>query len=476
MVLFVVRWQKSGDGVATGRVGTCPSHGCVVTIDVPSTGMFIFARAVINYALKKFIGRPSPKDPAVIYLLFICYLSFLIGIRGKYESWCGLRCIEFVTSCRPIQPPRTKVRATGAVLDCRKIFSPEFMHPTRVAAYWKNSWKQYALAFGVFVLVSLFNFWVQHWIGHQAIALIYLFSVVLVALFVNRGATFYGTVLTAAGWNYIFAPPVFAFNISDAYDDMMLMTYFIVTLIVGQLTTRLRTHREAEMQAKLTAESERLGRTLLNSVSHELRTPISAIASAAHSLHAKRTFAFDEENLLYEIEAASDRLNRVVQGLLSAARIQSGQVAPKPDWCDISDLVNVTLYDLSRQVTEHTVKTDLPPDLPLVKVDFVLTQQALGNLIVNAVTHTPPKTLIEISARVDSGFLILSVADAGPGLPPDQLDRIFDSFYRAAHKNRRHWSGPCDCQRFCRDSGWICQGGKSKWWRCCVHHSPECHR
>jgi two-component system sensor histidine kinase KdpD len=305
------------------------------------------------------------------------------------------------------------------------------MRLSRVAAYWKKSWTQYVLAFGVFVLVSVFNFWVQRWLGHQAIALIYLLSVVLLALFINRGATLFGTVLTAAGWNYIFAPPAFAFNISDAYDNMMLITYFIVTLTVGQLTTRLRAHRDAEIQAKLLAESERLGRTLLNSVSHELRTPISAIDSAAHSLHSTSTLTSDQQNLVNEIESASDRLNRVVQSLLSAARIQSGQVAPKPDWCDIADLVRVTLRDLKRQLANHPVKTDVSPHLPLVKLDFVLTQQALGNLIVNAATHTPPQTPLEITARIDSGFLVLDVADAGPGLPNDQLERVFDPFHRA---------------------------------------------
>ncbi len=291
---------------------------------------------------------------------------------------------------------------------------------------------QYALALIVFIIVSLFNFWVKRWLGYQAIALIYLLSVVLLALFINRGATFFGTILTAAGWNYIFAPPFFAFNISDTYDNMMLLTYFVVTLTVGQLTTRLRAHREAEMKAKVLAESERLGRTMLSSVSHELRTPISAISSAAHSLHSSKALSEEERGLLVEIESASTRLNRVVQSLLSAARIQSGQVRAKMDWCDVSDLVQVTLRDLTGQLPLHRMGVDVPADLPLVRADFVLTQQALSNLLVNAVIHTSPEAAIEISARIESGFLTLSVADGGAGLPPEDLDRIFDPFYRGA--------------------------------------------
>jgi two-component system sensor histidine kinase KdpD len=271
---------------------------------------------------------------------------------------------------------------------------------------------------------------IQNWIGYQAIALIYLLSIVLLALFISRGPIFFGTVLTAAGWNFFFAPPAFAFNISDTYDNMMLLTYFVVTLTVGQLTTRLRMQREAEMNAKLLVESERLGRTLLNSVSHELRTPIAIINSAANSLHSTGTLPPNQTNLVTEIELASARLNRVVQNLLSAARIQSGQVLPKPDWCDISDLIRVALRGTKSQTCTHPVKTFIPSSLPLMKADFVLTEQALANLIVNAATHTPPATPIEITARVEQDNFILEVADLGSGLPPDQLERIFDPFYR----------------------------------------------
>ncbi len=291
-------------------------------------------------------------------------------------------------------------------------------------------WRQYVLAFGVFVLVTVFSFLVQRWIGYQAIALIYLLSVVLLALFINRGATLFGTVLTAAGWNFFFAPPAFAFNISDTYDNMMLLTYFVVTLTVGQLTTRLRAHRDAELEAKLLAESEKLGRTMLRSVSHELRTPIAVIKSAAHTLPSTGPLNQEQENLVSEIETASTRLNRIVQSLLSAARIQTGQIRPNIDWCDISDLVRVTLDGLKDQIFSHRIRIFLPKNLPLVKADPVLTEQALANLIVNAVTYTHPGTPIEIVGQMENGFLALAVLDEGPGIPREQMERIFDPFQR----------------------------------------------
>lgn len=290
-------------------------------------------------------------------------------------------------------------------------------------------WRQYTLAFVVFTLVSLLNLWIHHWIGYQAIALVYLLSVVLLALVVNRAPVFFGTLLTAAAWNYFFAPPRFAFNISDFYDNMMLVTYFVVTLTVGQLTTRLREQRDAELQAKLLAESERLSRTLLNSVSHELRTPIAAINSAAHTLRSGSLTA-DQQNLAAEIESASARLNGVVQSLLSAARIQSGQIRPNPDWCDIADLIRVVLRETKSETAGREVAADIPANLCLVRADFVLLEQALANLIVNAAAHTPPGSPIQVTARNKKGLLELAVADSGPGIPAAQLTHIFDSFKR----------------------------------------------
>jgi two-component system sensor histidine kinase KdpD len=311
---------------------------------------------------------------------------------------------------------------------------PRGVHTAFASAKWllARPSRQYALAFVSFVAVSVFNFFMEHFIGYQAVALIYLLAVVVLALFLGRGPVIFATALTAAWWGYAFAPPRYAFHISSSYDKMMVATYFAVALTISQLTTRLRAHREAETKTRLIAESERLGRTLLNSVSHELRTPISAINSATGELRAAGSLNPAQQKLTVEIEAASARLNRVVQSLLSAARLKSGQLRTKPDWCEVSDLVRLTLRDVASLTADHRVEVRIVPGLLLVRMDFVLMQQALANLVVNAAMHTPAGTPIEISARVEGPDLILQVADRGPGLPPQELERIFDSFHRAA--------------------------------------------
>jgi two-component system sensor histidine kinase KdpD len=190
--------------------------------------------------------------------------------------------------------------------------------------------------------------------------------------------------------------------------------------------------RTAAEQARLLAESEKFSRTLLNSISHELRTPLAASTSAASALAAAETAPPEQRHaLIGEIQEANARLNRVVGNLLDVARLESGQVRPRLDWHDARDLVQTTLRELQRELAAHPVKLDLPSTPLLVRLDFSLAQHALANLLLNAANHTPANTPIEVSAQLANEQLTLSVADRGPGIPPEWLPRIFDKFFRA---------------------------------------------
>jgi two-component system sensor histidine kinase KdpD len=188
--------------------------------------------------------------------------------------------------------------------------------------------------------------------------------------------------------------------------------------------------REQAERARVAAESERLGRTLLDSISHEMRTPIAAILSAAsQSREAKNPAALGA--LLDEVDIAGQRLNRLVGNLLDITRLETGHLKPKLDWGDLRDVVNVALKDLGDVQKTHHVTVKLPPNLPLIRMDFVLMEQAVFNLLHNATTHTPAGTEVSIHAAVDSEEVALSISDNGPGLPADFVDRAFDKFSRA---------------------------------------------
>jgi two-component system sensor histidine kinase KdpD len=188
--------------------------------------------------------------------------------------------------------------------------------------------------------------------------------------------------------------------------------------------------RAAAEQGKLVAESERLSNALLNSISHELRTPLAAITSATSTL-AEPHQAEVATKMVAEIQEATARLNRLVGNLLDVTRLGSGHIRPKLDWCDVGDLVHVTVRSLERELAGREVKIELAEKLPLARLDFTLMQQALANLLLNAAVHTPAGTPIWIQARHEPERLVLLVLDHGPGLAPEMLHRVFDKFFRA---------------------------------------------
>jgi two-component system sensor histidine kinase KdpD len=194
---------------------------------------------------------------------------------------------------------------------------------------------------------------------------------------------------------------------------------------------RLRLDAEAQ-KAQLVVASEKLSKALLNSISHELRTPIAAITAAATALTEVKTPDPSQlqKTLASEISESAARLNRLVGNLLDMTRLESGNVKPRLEWCDISDLINVALRHNERELSRHRIILSVPRPLALVKIDFVLMEQVLNNLLLNAASYTPAGTAVEIKARAQNSEMLLSVADRGPGLPEESLPHLFEKFYR----------------------------------------------
>ncbi len=188
--------------------------------------------------------------------------------------------------------------------------------------------------------------------------------------------------------------------------------------------------RESEVQAQLLAESERLGKTLLNSVSHELRTPLAALTSATSGLRDAGALNAAQQNLVAELDEATARLNRLVRNLLDLSRLEAGHVHARPDWHDAQDLVRAARQQLVQTLAERPVTVEIPADLPPVKLDFALTEQMLANLLSNAALHTPAGTPIDIRVHTTREQLVLEVADRGSGLPSGDPARLFERFQR----------------------------------------------
>jgi two-component system, OmpR family, sensor histidine kinase KdpD len=188
--------------------------------------------------------------------------------------------------------------------------------------------------------------------------------------------------------------------------------------------------RAAGEREKLLAESDKLHRSLLDSVSHELRTPLAVITSALDNLTGLAGTARDA--LLDEARTATRRLNRLVGNLLDQTRLESGTLKPRLDWCDARDLVNAALEANADALAGHPVKVAIADDLPSVRADFTLTEQALANLLNNAAQHTPAGTPIAVEVHLEPGSrrVAFTVVDSGHGFPAGLRETAFRKFIR----------------------------------------------
>ncbi len=192
-------------------------------------------------------------------------------------------------------------------------------------------------------------------------------------------------------------------------------------------------------KAKIAAEAERLRSALLTSISHDLRTPLASIIGAATGLKNYRG-SLDENaqnELIRTIQEEADRLNHFIGNLLDMTRLESGAIAPHLDSVDLSDVVGSALRRAGRILAGHKTHIDLAPDLPMLKLDPVLFEQVLFNLLDNAAKYAPAGTTVEIRARRDGTSVRLEVLDEGEGIPQADLERIFDKFYRVHAGDRR---------------------------------------
>lgn len=441
--------------------------------------------------------------------------------------------------------------------------------------------KQYLWALGItalviFVDILIFN---SLLVGYQAIGLIDLFAVLLIATYLGRGPALVAASISALLWNFLFITPQYTFIISQAQDVILVALYFAIALFTGNLTARIRrqerqtryhneriqalytlahktatamnmddvlktavnqlktvfdaeiaillpkddelsqephptstlavteadygvalwvyenkkiagrhtetlslvttvqyrplltpsrvvgvigikSHQDARLtfdqeelletfisqvalgierelldeaseQATMLQESERLYTTLLNSISHELRTPIATIKGASSSLldPAMQNNTQAQTQLARDIQQSADRLNRLVENLLDMSRLESGKLTLKREWCDLADIIGVAVKRLDDCNSRH-LEIQIPPNLPLIFVDFGLFEQILVNLLDNACRYTPPDKPIIVSAKIRHQLLDIAVIDGGNGIPEDLLDRIFDKFYR----------------------------------------------
>jgi two-component system sensor histidine kinase KdpD len=295
--------------------------------------------------------------------------------------------------------------------------------------------RQYLYSILIVILVSLLCFGLSGFIGYRVVAFILLLTVSLLAITLDILPVLVSAVLSAFIWDFFFIPPRFAIHVDTTEDTILLIMYFVIALISGVLTYKIRQIEKVARLKEERANSVKLYNTILNSLSHELRTPIATIIGATDNLQSNQNLSVaNKEQLISEISKASLRLNQQVENLLNISRLESGHIKPKNDWCDIEELI----YEVVRRVEENNsnrkIDVSISNNIPLCYLDKGMLEQVAYNLLNNAVTHTDSTTKIDISASCYVDLLEIIIEDNGRGFTEAEMKDVFHKFSRTKNQ------------------------------------------
>ena len=185
--------------------------------------------------------------------------------------------------------------------------------------------------------------------------------------------------------------------------------------------------------------ADRFRAVLMNSVSHDLRTPLSTVLGSATTLidYGEGLSPAVRADLLLSIREEAERLNRYVGDLLDMTRLEGGALQVRAEWIDVRDILNAAAERVSRRLGDRTIRRDFPAELSLVKADDGLLEQALVNILENAIAYSPDGSTVELAAYEDRGSVVISIEDEGRGIPTEELERVFDKFQRMEESTDR---------------------------------------
>jgi two-component system sensor histidine kinase KdpD len=220
-----------------------------------------------------------------------------------------------------------------------------------------------------------------------------------------------------------------------AEDDRMLQSLFEQTALALERTLLV----QDATKAQAAAESERLRSALLSSLSHDLRTPLASILGSTTSLRTlgDKMSKSARDDLLATIEEETLRLSNFVANLLDMTRLESGALDLKRDWVDMGDIMRAAAERARKLWPDISITLKIEADTPLVHGDSTLLEQVVFNLLDNAHKYAPAGMPIEVGLSAAAGEVNLTVTDDGPGIPADDLERVFDKFYRGVEGDGR---------------------------------------
>lgn len=271
-----------------------------------------------------------------------------------------------------------------------------------------------------------------------SVAMTYTLGVMVVAIYTSRGPAILASLLNVAAFDFFFVSPHFTFAVADTQYFVTFAVMLTVALVITTLTSRMRNEaaralaQEREAHALLVEmEREKLRNALLSSLSHDLRTPLSTIKGAASLLAEilQTNSSSSQHTLAVSILEEAERLNRLIENLVFATKLESGAVAVKREWVSLEEIIGSALTRLRSERPSRKVRIMLAADFPLVRGDGVLLEQAILNILENAYVHGGEEREVEIKCKKEGGRVEIRISDCGPGLEAGSETRVFERFY-----------------------------------------------
>jgi K+-sensing histidine kinase KdpD len=296
-------------------------------------------------------------------------------------------------------------------------------------------------------------------------AFLYLSIVAVLGVAIGIGPSLVAAALSTVLVDYLFVPPKHTLSIGNTEDVVNLLVFFGAAGLVGTLgslrrNAQLRSQAlagelqranldlarlnreqieaaqvaarlaERDRQVQVLEETDRARHEFFANVSHELRTPLGGILTGATAVLQRTDLEPSLRDELDDVAAAAQRLARLVSDMLDMARIEGGAMDLQPDRLDVADAIDGAVGRLRRANPARDVEVRIATGTPEVMADWERLGQVIDNLLANADHHAPPDTAITISASPEAEGVVVRVVDAGPGVPAELAERIFERFVR----------------------------------------------
>jgi two-component system sensor histidine kinase KdpD len=260
-----------------------------------------------------------------------------------------------------------------------------------------------------------------------SLGVLYVFAVLPVAIFYGLGYALGVSIASMLAFNFFFLPPLHTLALTDSENWVALAVYLVTAVVVSELAALARRRARAAAEAEALRRSDTVKTAVLHAVSHDLRSPLTAIRAATEGLESV-SLELDEADragLLETIRLETARLERLVANLLDLSRLEAGAARPQPELWPVDELIGRALEALGADAARISVAVGGEPP---VRVDAAHIERVLVNVLENALRLSSPPDPVEVDVTGENVEVLVRVSDRGPGLAPEDLERIFEPF------------------------------------------------